>query len=126
MRGDVCGEADKNGGLVVDVTSGHAKAFGLRPLVLPTAIPDASVGGDLRIGMSPKQADGLLGFPVYLPTTSTLEGLPVLNETRFIRGGCRVVSLKFVGGALTAFTIWSPEAVNDLGVSCSPVAERHP
>lgn len=73
------------GGLVVDVTSGKTKAFGIRSLVLPTAIPDASVGGDLRIGMSPKQVDELLGQRVYLPITSTLEGLPVLNETRLAR-----------------------------------------
>jgi hypothetical protein len=107
------------GGLVVDVTSDIAKAPAIRPLALPIAIPDAAAGGDLRIGMSPKQADGLLGPPVYLPTTSVLEGLPVLNETRFIRNGCRVVSLKFIGEALIAFTIWSPEAADSLGVSCS-------
>ena len=48
-------------GLVVDVTPGNGKALGIRPLVLPTAIPDASAHNELRIGMSPKQADGLLG-----------------------------------------------------------------
>jgi hypothetical protein len=38
----------------------------------------------------PEQPDVLLGSPVYLPT-SAMEALPVLNETCFIRNGCRVV-----------------------------------
>jgi len=114
------------GGQVVDVTSGTTKALGIRPLLLPTAIPDASAGNDLRIGMSPKQAESLLGPTVYLPITSALEGQPVIYESRFTRSGCGVVSLTFIGEALTAFTIWSPEAVNSLDVSCSAVAERHP
>jgi hypothetical protein len=105
------------GGQVVDVTSGNRKALG---------IPDTSVGTDLRIGLSPKQAESLLGPKVYLPISSALEGQPVLYETRFTRGRCGVASLTFIGDALTAFTIWSPEAANSLGVSCSPVAEQHP
>jgi len=108
------------------VTSDNMKAPGIRPFTLPMAIPDASVGTDLRIGLSPKQVESLLGPTVYLPINSALEGQPVLYETRLTRGGCGVVSLTFMGEALTAFTIWSPEAVNSLGVSCSAVAERHP
>ena len=114
------------GGLVVDVTSDNRKAPGIRPFTLPVAVPDTSVGTDLRIGLSPRQAESLLGPTVYLPINSALEGQPVLYETRLTRGGCGVVSLTFMGEALTAFTIWSPEAVNSLGVSCSAVAERHP
>jgi hypothetical protein len=114
------------GGLVVDVTSDNKKAPGIRPYTLPVAVPDTSVGSDLRIGLSPKQVESLLGPTVYLPITSALEGQPVLYESRFTRSGCGVVSLTFIGEALTTFTIWSPEAVNSLGVSCSPVAERHP
>jgi hypothetical protein len=100
------------------------KALGIRPFVLPAAIPDASVGSDLRIGLSPKQADALLGPPVYLPIASTLEGEPVLHETRFTHSGCHVVSLTFIGEALTAFTILPPDVVDSLGVACSAVAER--
>jgi len=114
------------GGLVVDVTFDNKKAPGIRPFTLPVAVPDTSVGTDLRIGLSPKQAESLLGPTVYLPINSALEGQPVLYETRLTRGGCGVVSLTFMGEALTAFSIWSPEAVNSLGVSCSAVAERHP
>jgi hypothetical protein len=108
------------GGLVVDVTFDNKKTPGIRPFMLPVAVPDTSVGTDLRIGLSPKQAESLLGPTVYLPINSTLEGQPLT------RGGCGVVSLTFMGELLTAFTIWSPEAVNSLGVSCSAVAERHP
>jgi hypothetical protein len=111
------------GDLVVDVTLGNEEALGIRPFVLPAAIPDASVGSDLRIGLSPKQADALLGPPVYLPIASALEGEPVLYETRFTRGGCHVVSLTFIGEALTAFAIWPPDVVDSLGVACS-VAEH--
>ena len=114
------------GGLVVDMTAGNErKTLGVRPFVLPAAIPDASVGSDLRIGLSPKQADALLGPPVYLPVPSALEGEPVLYETRFTGSGCRVVSLKFIGEALTAFTIWPPETATSLGVSCTSVAGHH-
>jgi hypothetical protein len=84
-------------GLVVDMISGNRKAFGIRPFALPTPIPDASVGTDLRIGLSPKQADSLLGPTVFLPITSTLEGQPVRYESRFSRNGCGVVSLTFIG-----------------------------
>jgi hypothetical protein len=113
------------GDLVVDMTSGNEKkALGVRPFVLPPAIPDPSVGSELRIGLSPKQADALLGPPVYLPIASALEGEPVLYETRFTGSGCSVVSLTFIGEALTAFTIWPPDVVDSLRVTCSSVAER--
>ena len=91
--------------------------------MLPTAILDASVGTDLRIGLSPKQADSLLGPTVFLPITSTLEGQPVRYETRFSRNGCGVVSLTFIGDTLTAFAIWPSQIVNSLGAS-SLVAEH--
>ena len=114
------------GGLVVDMASGNErKALGVRPFVLPAAVPDAPVGSDLRIGLSPKKADALLGPPVYLPIASSLEGEPVLYETRFTGSGCRVVSLTFIGEALTAFTIWPPDVVDKLSVTCSSAAERH-
>ena len=110
------------GGLVVDMTSGNGrKALGVRPFVLPSAIPDAPVGSDLRIGLSLKQADALMGPPVYLPIASSLEGQPVLYETRFARRECRLVSLTFIGESLTAFAIWPPEVVSSLGVSCDSV-----
>jgi hypothetical protein len=109
----------------VDVTSGNErKALGIRPFALPAAIPDAHVGSGLRIGLSPKQAEALMGPPVYLPIASSLEGQPVLYETRFARSECRLVSLTFIGESLTAFAIWSPAAVSRLGVSCGSVAAR--
>ena len=112
-------------GLVVNVTSEDAKVSEIRALTLPTAVPDSFVGTDLSVGLSPKQADALLGPPVYLPTASALEGEPALYETRFTGSGCRVVSLTFIGEALTAFTIWPPDVVDNLGITCSSVAERH-
>jgi hypothetical protein len=87
---------------------------------------DASVGTELSIGLSPIQADSLLGSTVFLPITSALEGQPILYETRLTRSGCGVVSLTFIGEALTAFAIWSPETANSLGISCSPIAEHSP
>jgi hypothetical protein len=111
------------GGLVVDVISGSTKASVIRPFALPTAIPDASEGTDLRIGLSPKRADSLLGPTVFLPITSTLEGQPVRYETRFSRNGCGVVSLTFIGDTLTAFAIWPSQIVDSLGDS-SYVAEH--
>jgi hypothetical protein len=111
-------------GLVVDVISGDAKALGTRPFALPTAIADASVGTDLHIGLTPKQADSLLGPTVYLPITSTLEGQPLRYETRFSRNGCGVASLTFIGDTLTAFAIWPSQTVDSLGV-CNFVAEHH-
>jgi hypothetical protein len=111
------------GGLVVDVISSNTKALGIRPFALPSAIPDASVGTALHIGLSPKQADSLLGPTVNLPITSTLEGQPVYYEGRFSRNGCGVVSLTFVGETLTAFAIWPSQIVDNLGDSGS-VAEH--
>jgi hypothetical protein len=57
--------------------------------VLPAAIPDTP-RCDLRIGLSLKQADALMMPPVYLPIASSLEGQPVLYETRFARSACRL------------------------------------
>jgi hypothetical protein len=105
------------GGLVVDVISGNAKVLGIRPFPLPSAISDGLVGNDLRIGLSPKQADLLLGPPVFLPIAAALEGQPVRYETRFSRNGCGVVSLTFIGETLTAFAIWPSQTVGSLGDS---------
>jgi hypothetical protein len=105
------------GGLVVNVISGTTKALSIRPFALPTAISDASVGTDLRIGLSPKQVDSVLGPTVYLPITSTLEGQPVRYETRFSRNGCGLVSLTFIGDTLTAFAIWPSQTVDSSGDS---------
>ena len=107
----------------MDVISGNSTPS-VRPFTLPTAIPDVSVGTDLRIGLSPKQAESLVGPTVYAPITSTLEGQPVLYETRFTRGGCRLVSLTFIGEALTAFSIWSANTIDGLTVTCNSSIER--
>lgn len=96
-------------GLVVDVRPGDEKLPGMRHLILPVAIPDASVGTDLRIGLNPKQAASLLGPTAWMATTSTLEGQPVLYATYHERGGPRLVSLTFTGGVLTAFALWDPD-----------------
>jgi hypothetical protein len=105
------------GGLVVNVISGTTKAVSIRPFALPTAISNASVGTDLRIGLSPKQVDSVLGPTVYLPITSMLEGQPVRYETRFSRNGCGLVSLTFIGDTLTAFAIWPSQTVDSSGDS---------
>ena len=72
-----------------------------------------------RIGFSPKQAESLLGRMVYCQSPRRFRDSR--SETRFTRDGCGVVSLTFIGEVLTAFTVWSPEAVDDLGVPYTSV-----
>jgi hypothetical protein len=102
-------------GLVVDVRPGAERPPNILHVVLPTVIPDASVGSDLSIGLNPNQAASLLGPAAWAATTSTFKGQPVLYPTYHERSGPRLVSLTFTGGVLTAFAIWSPGATLDLG-----------
>jgi hypothetical protein len=101
--------------LVVDVRPGAERPPSILHVVLPTAIPDASVGSDLSIGLNPNQAAPLLGPTAWAATTSTFKGQPVLHATHFERDGHRLVSLTFTGGVLTAFAIWAPGTALDLG-----------
>ena len=48
--------------------------------------------------------------------SSTRLGLPAVESCGFT---------DFHGRGLTAFTVWSPDSVNDLGVPCTSVAEHH-
>jgi hypothetical protein len=109
-------------GLVVDVRAGAEKPPNILQVVLPAAIPDASVGSDLSIGLNPRQAAPLLGPAAWAATTSTFKGQPVLHATHFERDGHRLVSLTFTGGALTAFAIWPPGAALDLADTCCSAA----
>jgi|SRR5580704_2697657 len=102
-------------GLVVDVRPGVEKPTNIPHVVLPTAIPDASVGSDLSIGLNPSQAAPLLGPTAWAATTSTFKGQAVLHATQFERDGHRLVSVTFTGGTLTAFAIWPPGTALDLG-----------
>jgi hypothetical protein len=102
-------------GLVVDVRPGAEKPPNIPHVALPTAIPDASVGSDLSIGLNPNQAAGLLGPTAWAATTSTFKGQPVLPATHFERDGHRLVSVTFTGGALTVFAIWPPGTAFDSG-----------
>jgi hypothetical protein len=109
-------------GLVVDVRPGAERPPNILHVVLPAAIPDASVGSDLSIGLNPNQAARLLGPAAWAATTSTFKGQPVLHATHFERDGHRLVSLTFTGGALTAFAIWPPGAALDLADTCCSAA----
>ena len=102
-------------GLVVDVRLGAEKPTNITHVVLPAAIPDASVGSDLSIGLNPNQAAPLLGPTAWAATTSTFKGQAVLHATHIERDGHRLVSVTFTGGTLTAFAIWPPGTALDLG-----------
>jgi hypothetical protein len=116
------GEADFSvflvDGLVVDVRPGAERPSNILHVVLPTALPDATVGSDLRIGLNPNQAASLLGPAAWMATTSIFKGQPVLHATYYEHSGPRLVSLTFTGGALTAFAIWPPGAALDLADTC--------
>jgi hypothetical protein len=88
--------------LVVDVRPGHDKPAGLLRMMLPEPIPDASVGSQLTIGMSPAQAFPLLG-PMESTISFTLKGQPVEYASYRERDGNGLVTATFVGGVLTAF-----------------------
>jgi hypothetical protein len=102
-------------GLVVDVRPGVERPANILQVVLPAAIPDVSIGSDLRIGLNPNQAVPLLGPTAWAATTSTFKGQAVLHATHLARDGHRLVSVTFTGGTLTAFAIWSPGTALDLG-----------
>jgi hypothetical protein len=91
--------------LVVDVRLGHDKPAGLLSMMLPEPIPDASVGSQLTIGMSPAQASPLLG-PVESTISFTLKGQPVEYASYRERDGNGLVTATFIGGVLTAFRTW--------------------
>ena len=102
-------------GLVVDVRPGAERPPNILQVVLPAAIPDASVGADLSIGLNPNQAAALLGPTAWAATNSTFKGQAVLHATHLARDGHRLVSVTFTGGALTAFAIWPPGTAFDSG-----------
>jgi len=129
MRFATAGEPDFSlllaDGVVVEVKPGGGERPALPRLTLPAAISDAAVGQDLRIGLSPSQARSLLGPPVWPATIATLAGQPVLHATHHERGGSRFVSLTYVGGALTAFALWSPDTALGSGDTASVAAAPH-
>jgi hypothetical protein len=92
-------------GLVVDVRPGHDRPTGLGCLQLPPA----SVGPQLAIGESPAQAAAFLG-PVETTIHFALKGQPVEYTTYHERDGDGSVSVTFIGGIVTAFTIWPSHA----------------
>jgi hypothetical protein len=93
-------------GLVVDVRLGHDRPAGLGSLMLPVA----SAGSGLAIGQSPAQADLFLG-PVETTIRFALEGQPVEYATYHERQGDGHVTVTFIGGLVTAFTVWPPDAL---------------
>lgn len=105
-------------GLVVDVRSESEMPHDILHVVLPARIPDASMGTDLRIGLSPEQATSLLGEAAWTPIHSKFKGQPVLYATHRERGGVRLVSLTFTGGTLTEFTIWPVGDTSESGDTC--------
>jgi hypothetical protein len=92
-------------GLVVDVRLGHDRPAGLDSLRLPPT----SVGPQLAIGESPAQAAAFLG-PIETTIHFTLKGQPVEYTTYHERDGDGSVSVTFIGGIVTAFTVWPEDA----------------
>jgi hypothetical protein len=87
-------------------------------VVLTEPIPDASMGTDLRIGLSPEQVASLLGVAAWMPFQSKFKGQPVFYATHRERSGNRLVSPTFTGGTLTAFSIWPAGNTGDIGDTC--------
>jgi len=104
-------------GIVVDVRPENETPRDILRVVLPTPVPDTSMGTDLRIGLSPEQATSLLGA-AWIPIHSRIKGQPVLYATYRERGGIRLVSLTFTGGTLTAFSIRPAGNTGDAGDTC--------
>jgi hypothetical protein len=92
-------------GLVVDVKPGHEKPQGLVSMVLPAAVPDASLGDQLAIGLTPRQAAPLLGT-LKSEIHFALKGQPVEYASYQPRDGNGLITVTFTGGVLTAFTVW--------------------
>jgi hypothetical protein len=113
MAFDTAGKAEFSvflaDGLVVDVRSGHERPHGLASLLLPTPVPDAAVGAQLAIGLSPAQVAPLLG-PIETTIHFALKGEPVEYATYRQREGGGLVTVTFIGGVLTAFTMWQADA----------------
>jgi hypothetical protein len=95
-------------GLVVNVTPGRETPPGITSMLLPTAVPDASVGGQLAIGLSQTQVASLLG-PAESTTQFTFKGEPVEYAIYHLRDRNTCVTVTFMGGVLTAFTYWTPD-----------------
>ena len=92
-------------GLVVDVRPGHDKPQGLTALLLPAPVADSAVGSDLAIGLTPAQAAPLLGV-LESAVRFALKGQPVEYASYHQRDGNGRVTATFIGGVLTAFTMW--------------------
>ena len=100
----------------ITIESGHVTAIELdltgisvAPLQADarrSAIPIALARTDLRIGMTPNEAAGVLGPLEYAPTIALFKGRPVFYATYSTRDGDRLASLTFTDGVLTAFSIW--------------------
>jgi hypothetical protein len=99
-------------GLVVDVKTGMERPADIGRVVLPTAIPDAAVETELRVGMTPDAAAAALGSRAST-ATSSFKGQQVLYANYAGGDGYRLVSLTFTGGVLTAFTVWPRDAPVD-------------
>jgi hypothetical protein len=97
-------------GLVVDVRPGDQAPSGIASMLLPTPVADAAVGGQLTIGLSPTQASPLLGSRVS-DIRFALKGQPVEYASYRERDGADLVTVTFIGGVVTAFTIWPPDAL---------------
>jgi hypothetical protein len=99
-------------GLVVDAKPGVERPADIGRVVLPTAISDATVETDLRIGMTPDAAAAALGSRAST-ATSSFKGQQVLYNNYTGDDGHGLVSLTFIGGVLTAFSLWPPDAAVD-------------
>ena len=92
-------------GLVVDTRPGNDTPSALASMLLPAAVSDASVGGELAVGLSPAQASPLLGAREST-IRFVLKGRPVEQAVYHERDGSGMVTLTFIGGVLTSFRFW--------------------
>jgi hypothetical protein len=90
--------------LVVDVRLGRERPSGISCMLLPAALPNASIESGLKIGMSATQAVSLLGPPTWT-ITSSFKRQPIEYLTYQGRDEASLISLTFTGGVLTAFKI---------------------
>ena len=95
-------------GMVVDVRLGRERPQGIASMSLPAAATEASVASQLAIGLTPVQAAPLLG-PMETSIHFALKGQPVEYATYRERDGKGLVTVTFIGGVSTAFTIWPPD-----------------
>lgn len=94
-------------GLVVDAAVGRNRPPNLASMLLPVAVSDAdaAVNHQLALGLSDAQVAQLVG-PSESTTRFLFKNQPVEYATYRRRGEQDLITATFIGGVLTAFTLW--------------------